>query len=87
MAIQAVQAVVYRDNTLGVLGEAFGYPSVQILSSNKNGVHWSKGAIHFVRENEFRNATRQDFETFRVSYNEHYLVDNNGNDDEATFHS
>lgn len=70
------QAVVYKKHTLGLLGEAFGEPSIEVLYGfiSKGGKHFTDSPMLFVNPSEYRLATIEDFDVFGVVHNENYLV-------------
>jgi len=73
----SLMAVVYKDHTLGLLGEAFGARSVQVLNSkrHKSGICPLRGPLLFVNDEEIKPATLKDFETFKVVYNKGYRLE------------
>jgi hypothetical protein len=74
-----VIAVVYKDNTLGLLGETFGRHSIEVLFGfvSKGGKSSMDSPILFVDASDFRQATLQDFKTFRVHHHTDYQVATN----------
>jgi hypothetical protein len=69
-------AVVYKEHTLGILGSAFGQPSIGPLNglAHLGGAHALSGPFLFVTDDEFRPATLEDFHTFRVVYHPSYKI-------------
>lgn len=70
------KAVVYKENTLGLLGSAFGKASVEVLNGlvSQGGKTFMDSLILFVKEEDFRPATLADFDRFRVCHHPDYLV-------------
>ncbi len=69
----AIQAVVYQEHTLGLL-----WPNGQIEVLR---AYVAKGAVFSVHrapftavEGEYRQATKKDFDDYRVSWHPDYLV-------------
>lgn len=65
-------AVVYKDEALGLLSESFGKTSIEVLYWKKHSNHDSH--ILFVKDDEYRYATLEDFNEYRVCYNENWLL-------------
>jgi ferredoxin len=74
--LNSKQAVIYKKFTLGLLSEAIGKPSIEILNGfiSKGGKHFTDSPIMFVNPSEYRLATMEDFEIFGVVHHEAYLV-------------
>lgn len=70
-------AVVYKENTLGLLSESFGQPCIEVLNGlvGRGGISPMNSPILFVKESEYRQATLADLDRLRVVHNEAYLVD------------
>lgn len=75
-AIDTVKAVVYKENTLGLLGESFGMPSIGVLHGHvhRGGKHFTQSPLLFVDEADFRLATLADFDTYGVVWHPAYEV-------------
>ncbi|WP_432782823.1 hypothetical protein [Vibrio parahaemolyticus] len=73
----SVKAVVYKENTLGLLGETFGKPSIEVLHGHvhRGGKHFTDSPLLFVDEADFRSATLADFDTYNVMWNPAYAVE------------
>jgi hypothetical protein len=69
----AVMAVVFKEHTLGLLyeGGVIGPLRASVLKGATFSVHESP---FFANEADFRQATKQDFIDFRVSWHPDYLV-------------
>lgn len=72
-----LQAVVFKENTLGLLHVGdLGGESIEVLNGlvSKGGRAAMDSPISFVKKHEYRPATLADFDTFKVLYNEAYLI-------------
>lgn len=71
-----VQAVVYQEHTLGLLGKCFDKPCIDVLrTKSKNlGATGHSSIIYSVEEKDYREATLTDFKVFRVAHSDAYLV-------------
>ncbi|CAH7361661.1 hypothetical protein VCRA2110O2_30151 [Vibrio crassostreae] len=76
LPVATVKAVVYKEHTLGLLGTTFDKPSIEVLNGlvSRGGKTIMDSPLLFVDEADFRPATKQDFETFRVVWNPAYEV-------------
>lgn len=76
LPVATVKAVVYKEHTLGLLGTAFDTHSISVLNGlvSRGGKTIMDSPILFVDEADFRPATMEDFETFRVVWNLAYEV-------------
>lgn len=74
--VNKVQAVVYQENTLGLLGINGSRPSIEILSTKSKsfGSTPHSSIIHSVDANDYREATLADFDRFRVCHSDCYLI-------------
>jgi hypothetical protein len=74
--VNSVKAVVFKENTLGLLGEAFGERSIQVLHGHvhRGGKHFTDSPLLFVDKEDFRFATKADFDTYGVMWNKAYEV-------------
>mgnify|MGYP000339023505 CR=1 FL=1 len=71
-----VQAVVYQGHTLGLLGQSFNKPSIEILSTKSKAFGSTPHSmiLHSVDRNDYREATLEDFKHFRVCHSDSYLI-------------
>lgn len=69
----AVKAVVYKEHTLGLLYEG-GLIEVLRASLLKGAVFSVHPSPFFAREEDYRQATKQDFDEYRVHWHPDYLV-------------
>lgn len=75
--VNAVQAVVYKGHTLGVIYESRAGACIEVLRTHSRHLATTNHSdiIHFVKEDEYRNATLADFNEYRVCHSECYLID------------
>lgn len=72
----SVKAVVYKENTLGLLGVTFDKPSIEVLNGlvSIGGKTMNDSPLLFVDQADFRPATMADFDTFSVVWSPSYEV-------------
>lgn len=71
-----VQAVVYQEHTLGLLGESFNKHCIDVLSTKSKslGSTGHSQIIYSVDEKDYRQATLTDFKEYRVVHSDSYIV-------------
>lgn len=70
-----LRAVVYQENTLGLMVDFLTGKALQPLAANIHGHNWKNGMIMVdENSNDLRDATMQDFDTFRVKHHPDYLI-------------
>jgi hypothetical protein len=74
--LNQVKAVVFKGHTLGLLGESFGQPSIEVLRTKaKGGTSTGHSEnIYYVDSSEYRQATIADFVEYRVAHSNAYLI-------------
>jgi hypothetical protein len=75
--LNQVKAVVFKGHTLGLLGECFGKPSIEVLRTKaKGGTSTGHSEnIYYVDSTDYRQATIADFVEYRVVHSDAYLIE------------